>query len=70
MTSKIRCQLAKTKLPPKSIVSIMGEKGAETFKKISLEDFENDFTIKYNNSSIADYTKTKELNQIQSFMNY
>lgn len=70
MTSKIRCELAKTKLPPKSIVSILGEKGAETFKKISLEDLENDFTIKYNNSSIADYTKTKELNNIQNFMNY
>lgn len=70
MTSKIRCQLAKTKLPPKSIVSIMGEKWSEVFKKISLEDLENDFTIKYSNSSIADYTKSKKLNDIQNFMNY
>ena len=70
MTSKIRCQLAKTKLPPKSIVSIMGEKWSEVFKKISLEDLENDFIIKYNNSSIADYTKSKKLNDIQNFMQY
>lgn len=69
-TSKIRCKLAQTKLPPKCIVSIMGEKGKEVFKKISLEDLENDFTIKYNNSSIADYTKSKKLNDIQNFMNY
>lgn len=69
-TSKIWCKLAQTKLPPKCIVSIMGEKGKEVFKKISLEDLENDFTIKYNNSSIADYTKTKKLNDIQNFMNY
>ena len=48
----------------------MGEKGKEVFKKISLEDLENDFTIKYNNSSIADYTKSKKLNDIQNFMNY
>lgn len=48
----------------------MGEKGKEVFKKITLEDLENDFTIKYNNSSIADYTKTKKLNDIQNFMNY
>jgi hypothetical protein len=70
MTSKIRCKLAQTKLPPKCIVSIMGEKGKEVFKKITLEDLENDFTIKYNNSSIADYTKSKKLNDIQNFMNY
>ncbi len=69
-TSKIRCKLAQTKLPPKCIVSIMGEKGKEVFKKITLEDLENDFTIKYNNSSIADYTKSKKLNDIQNFMNY
>ena len=48
----------------------MGEKGKEVFKKITLEDLENDFTIKYNNSSIADYTKSKKLNDIQNFMNY
>lgn len=69
-TSKIWCKLAQTKLPPKCIVSIMGEKGKEVFKKITLEDLENDFTIKYNNSSIADYTKSKKLNDIQNFMNY
>ena len=70
MTSKIWCKLAQTKLPPKCIVSIMGEKGKEIFKKISIEDLENDFTIKYNNSSIADYTKSKKLSDIQNFMNY
>ena len=70
MTSKIWCQLAKTKLPPKCIVSIMGEKWKEVFKKITLEDLENDFTIRYSNSSIADYTKSKKLNDIQNFMNY
>ena len=48
----------------------MGEKWSEVFKKISLEDLENDFTIKYSNSSIADYTKSKKLNDIQNFMNY
>ena len=48
----------------------MGEKGSEIFKKISLEDLENDFVIKYNNSSIADYTKSKKLNDIQNFMQY
>ena len=48
----------------------MGEKGSEVFKKISLEDLENDFTIKYSNSSIADYTKSKKLADIQNFMNY
>ena len=70
MTSKIWCKLAQTKLPPKCIVSIMGEKGKEVFKKITLEDLENDFTIRYSNSSIADYTKSKKLNDIQNFMNY
>lgn len=69
-TSKIWCKLAQTKLPPKCIVSIMWEKWKEVFKKITLEDLENDFTIKYNNSSIADYTKSKKLNDIQNFMNY
>lgn len=69
-TSKIWCKLAQTKLPPKCIVSIMWEKGKEVFKKITLEDLENDFTIKYNNSSIADYTKSKKLSDIQNFMNY
>ena len=48
----------------------MWEKWKEVFKKITLEDLENDFTIKYNNSSIADYTKSKKLNDIQNFMNY
>lgn len=48
----------------------MGEKWSEVFKKISLEDLENDFTIKYSNSSIADYTKSKKLADIQNFMNY
>lgn len=48
----------------------MGEKGKEVFKKISLEDLENDFTIKYSNSSIADYVKNKKLNDIQNFMQY
>ena len=70
MTSKIRCKLAQTKLPPKCIVSIMGEKGKEVFKKITLEDLENDFTIRYSNSSIADYTKAKKLDDIQNFMQY
>lgn len=70
MTSKIRCKLAQTKLPPKCIVSIMWEKWKEVFKKITLEDLENDFTIRYSNSSIADYTKSKKLNDIQNFMNY
>ncbi len=69
-TSKIRCKLAQTKLPPKCIVSIMGEKGKEVFKKITLEDLENDFTIRYSNSSIADYTKWKKLSDIQNFMQY
>lgn len=69
-TSKIWCKLAQTKLPPKCIVSIMGEKGKEVFKKITLEDLENDFTIRYSNSSIADYTKSKKLSDIQNFMNY
>ena len=69
-TSKIWCKLAQTKLPPKCIVSIMGEKGKEVFKKITLEDLENDFTIRYSNSSIADYTKSKKLADIQNFMNY
>ena len=69
-TSKIWCELAKTKLPPKCIVSIMWEKGAEVFKKISLEDLENDFTIKYSNSSIGDYIKNKKLSDIQNFMQY
>ena len=48
----------------------MGEKWKEVFKKITLEDLENDFTIRYSNSSIADYTKSKKLNDIQNFMNY
>ena len=69
-TSKIWCKLAQTKLPPKCIVSIMWEKGQETFKKITLEDLENDFTIKYNNSSIAGYTKSQKLADLQNFMQY
>lgn len=69
-TSKIRCKLAQTKLPPKCIVAIMGEKGKETFKKITLEDLNNDFTIKYNNSSIAGYTKSQKLADLQNFMQY
>lgn len=69
-TSKIWCKLAKVKLPPKCIVSIMWEKGQEVFKKITLEDLENDFTIRYSNSSIADYTKGKKLSDIQNFMQY
>ena len=69
-TSKIWCKLAQTKLPPKSIVSIMWEKWKEVFKKISIEDLENDFTIRYSNSSIADYTKNKKLWDIQNFMQY
>ena len=48
----------------------MGEKGKEVFKKITLEDLENDFTIRYSNSSIADYTKAKKLDDIQNFMQY
>lgn len=48
----------------------MGEKGAETFKKITLEDLTNDFVIKYKNSSIADYTKTQKLNDLERFMQY
>lgn len=69
-TSKIWCKLAQSKLPPKCIVSIMGEKGAESFKKITLEDLSNDFVIKYNNQSIADYTKTQKLNDLERFMQY
>ena len=48
----------------------MGEKWKEVFKKITLEDLENDFTIRYSNSSIADYTKNKKLTDIQNFMQY
>lgn len=48
----------------------MGEKGKETFKKITLEDLNNDFTIKYNNSSIAGYTKSQKLADLQNFMQY
>ena len=48
----------------------MGEKGKEVFKKITLEDLENDFRIRYSNSSIADYTKGKKLSDIQNFMQY
>lgn len=48
----------------------MWEKGKEVFKKITLEDLENDFTIRYSNSSIADYTKWKKLSDIQNFMQY
>lgn len=69
-TSKIWCELAKTKLPPKCIVSIMGKDGAEVFKKISLDDLANDYVIKYKSDSISDYLRQREIDNLNSFLNY
>ena len=69
-TSKIWCELAKTKLPPKCIVSIMWKDWAEVFKKISLDDLANDYVIKYRSDSISDYLRQREIDNLNSFLNY
>lgn len=68
--SKIRCLLAKTKLPETSIVSIVGKDNKEQFKKIRLEDLKWEYIIRYKSETLDAYYKQKELDNITSFLNY
>ena len=43
---------------------------AEVFKKISLDDLANDYVIKYRSDSISDYLRQREIDNLNSFLNY
>lgn len=68
--SKLWCLMAKTKLPEKSIVSIVGKDNKEVFKKIKLEDLAGEYIIRYKSETLDAYYKQRELDNITSFLNY